>query len=258
MLASRVIPCLLLMDGGLYKTVKFRDPRYLGDPLNAVRLFNEKLADELVIFDISKNRHGRGPDFSLLGKLASESRMPLCYGGGISSLQDIERLVSLGIEKVSLSSVAISNPKIIEQAISVFGSQSIVVTIDVKRKGWLRTYEVSAANASVDTGLCPVDFASRLEQLGVGELIINNVDMDGLMAGYDFTLVRNIYEQANIPLAVVGGAGSLDDVSRLVDEFPFIGACAGSLFVYKGKHKAVLINYPSPEQKNLVLKVRAE
>jgi cyclase len=244
MLRPRIIPCLLIHKGGLVKTVQFGSPKYVGDPLNAVRIFNEKEVDELMVIDIDATRHGKAPDEAVIGNLAAECRMPLAYGGGVKTVEQIERLIALGVEKVAVSSAAIANPDLIPRAAERVGRQSIVGVMDVKAGGLLRKTEVVTHNATKRTGLQPLEFAKRLQQLGVGEIVVNSVDRDGMMQGYDMALVDSIREATDVPLTILGGAGTLDDVRQLVQRHKVIGAAAGSLFVFKGKFRAVLINYP--------------
>jgi len=249
MLRPRLIPCLLVQNGGLVKTVNFSNPKYVGDPINAVRIFNEKEVDELVVLDIDATIKRDEPDYQLISHLASECRMPLCYGGGVQTVTQIEKIISLGVEKVAISSAVIENVKLIPNAATRVGSQSLVVVIDVKKTGLLRRHEVVTHNGTRRTGLNPVEFATHVAELGAGEIVINSVDRDGEMKGYDLDLVENVRKQINLPLTVLGGAGSLEDLRELVERFGLIGAAAGSLFVFKGKYRAVLINYPNQEEK---------
>lgn len=244
MLRPRIIPCLLIHSGGLVKTTQFGDPKYVGDPLNAVRIFNEKEVDELMVVDIDASRVGRSPDETLISQLAAECRMPLCYGGGVKTVEQIERLISLGVEKVAFGSAAVDDPELVRRAADRVGSQSVVAVIDVKAMGLMKKPEVVTLNATKRTGLDPVSFASRLVELGAGEIVLNSVDRDGQMQGYDLKLVEQVRSAVGVPVTVLGGAGSLDDIRQLVTRFPVIGAAAGSLFVFKGKYRAVLINYP--------------
>lgn len=252
MLRPRIIPCLLIHNKGLVKTTKFTDPKYVGDPINAVRIFNEKTVDELIVLDIDATVEKRGPNFELIAKLAAECRMPFCYGGGVTTVEEVRRLVSLGVEKVAISAAAIQNPEIIKKMVEEVGSQSIVVVLDVKKK-ILGGYEVVTHNAKKGTGKNPVELAQVFEKLGVGEIVVNSVDNDGVMKGYDLKLIERVREVTTTPLSVVGGAGSLDDISDLISRFGIIGAVAGSLFVFKGIYRAVLINYPSQEIKDSLL-----
>lgn len=249
MLRPRIIPCLLIHSGGLVKTVRFGTPKYVGDPLNAVRIFNEKEVDELMVVDIDASRHMREPDYKLIANLARECRMPLSYGGGVKTVEQFDRIIGLGVEKVAVSSAAVDDPTLISRAAARVGSQSVVAVIDVKRSGLLRKPEVVTLNATKRSGLEPSVFAAKLQELGAGEIVLNNVDRDGEMKGYDFDLIDSVRNAISTPLTVLGGAGSLDDIRSLVSRYGIIGAAAGSLFVFKGKYRAVLINYPGLEEK---------
>lgn len=253
MLRPRIIPCLLVKNGGLVKTVNFSSPKYVGDPINAVRIFNEKEVDELMVVDIDATVHDREPDYNLIKNLAAECRMPLSYGGGVKSVEQIERIISLGVEKVALSSIAIHKPDLVTQAAEHVGSQSIVVVIDVKKSPKNANYEVFTHNGSKATGLRPDLFVSQIEQLGAGEVVINSIDRDGVMKGYDMDLVALVREATALPLTILGGAGSLNDISNLIKTYGIIGAAAGSLFVFKGVYRAVLINYPKRVDKDLLI-----
>jgi cyclase len=250
MLRPRIIPSLLVKEGGLVKTVNFANPKYVGDPINAVRIFNEKEVDELIVLDIDASVQEREPDYGMIRNLAAECRMPLCYGGGVKSVEQVVRIISLGVEKVAMSSGAICNPGIVAQASKLVGSQSIVVVMDVKKMERGRHYEIYTHNASKPTGQSPFDFAKQVEALGAGEIVLNSIDRDGIMKGYDLDLVRQVREAIGLPITVLGGAGSLKDIAALVHNFGIIGAAAGSLFVFKGVYRAVLINYPSRAEKD--------
>jgi imidazole glycerol-phosphate synthase subunit HisF len=253
MLRPRIIPCLLIHNGGLVKTVQFGQPKYVGDPLNAVRIFNEKEVDELIVIDIDKSRENRPPDEQLISQLAAECRMPLCYGGGIKTVTQIEKLIALGVEKVAIGSAAIETPELITEAASQVGRQSIVGVIDVKLEGPTRKPCVVTYNAKNTTALDAVEHAVELEKLGVGEILVNSVDRDGMMQGYDLELISDIRKSTTVPLTVLGGAGHMDHLKALVAKFPVIGAAAGSLFVFKGKYRAVLINYPQSVERELLV-----
>lgn len=253
MLLPRLIPCLLLQNGGLVKTKGFSDPKYVGDPINAVRIFNEKKADELIILDIDATTHKKEPDYTLIEKLANECRMPLSYGGGIKTLQQIEKIIGLGVEKVAISSTAVANCNLVSKFSEYFGSQSIIVVIDVKKTGILQRYEVVTHNGTQKTGLDPVEFAKKMQDMGVGELLLNSADTDGGMQGYDLELVSKVRKNIHVPMTILGGAGSLEHVVSLWKTQGLIGAAAGSLFVFKGKYRAVLINYPNVEEKTAML-----
>ena len=250
MLRSRVIPCLLIKNNGLVKTVGFDKPKYVGDPLNAVRIFNEKEVDELMVVDIDATTQNRELNYKLIANLAAECRMPLCYGGGVKTPEQVQRIISLGVEKVALSSAVVRNPSLVAKAAEWVGSQSIVVVMDVKKVGLMRRYEVFTHNATKGTGLDPVAWAKQVEELGAGEVVLNSIDQDGEMKGYDLTLVERVRQATTLPMTVLGGAGSLSDLEVLIRRFGTIGAAAGSLFVFKGKYKAVLINYPSRSEKD--------
>jgi cyclase len=250
MLRPRIIPCLLIKNNGLVKTVGFDKPKYVGDPLNAVRIFNEKEVDELMVVDIDATIQNREPNYKLIANLAAECRMPLCYGGGVKTPEQVQRIISLGVEKVAPSSAVVSNPSLVAKAAECVGSQSIVVVMDVKKVGLMRRYEVFTHNATKGTGLDPVDWAKQVEELGAGEVMLNSIDQDGEMKGYDLTLVERVRQATTLPMTVLGGAGSLSDLEVLIRRFGIIGAAAGSLLVFKGKYKAVLINYPSRVEKD--------
>jgi cyclase len=249
MLRPRIIPCLLVHQRGLVKTVKFATPKYVGDPINAVRIFNEKEVDELVVLDIDATRNGVEPDFKMIETLASECRMPFCYGGGIKTVEQAVRIIKLGAEKVALSSAAMENPQLLPKIAEQIGAQSVVVVLDVKQHPKSGAYEVWTHNATKNTGRQVVEVVQQLKDLGVGEVTINSIDQDGVMKGYDLALVRSVRSLVPTPMTILGGAGKLADIKALFDEFGVIGASAGSLFVFKGTYRAVLINYPSRAQK---------
>jgi cyclase len=253
MLRPRIIPCLLVKNGGLAKTINFGNPKYVGDPINAVKIFNEKEVDEIIVMDIDASVRQKNPDYALIKNLAAECRMPLCYGGGVKTVKQIEEIISLGVEKVAMSSAAIVDPDLIAKAAAVVGSQSVVVVMDVKKVTSRERYEIYIHNGAKGTGLHPVEFAKKAEQLGAGELVINSIDCDGLMAGYDLRLAREVRDASNLPITVMGGAGSLNDIAALIELFGTIGAAAGSLFVFKGRFRAVLINYPSRSEKDALV-----
>jgi len=251
MLRPRVIPVLLVHKGGLYKTVGFESPKYVGDPLNAVRIFNEKEVDELMVVDIDATRFGREPDYNLVRSLAAECRMPLSYGGGVRSVDQFQRLVGLGVEKVAVSAGAVADPGLISQASAQVGRQSVVVVIDVRRVG--NAWQVFTHNGTRSTGLDAVEFARKADALGAGEIIVNSIDRDGRMSGYDLELARAMRRATSRPLTLLGGAGKLADIAALVREFGIIGAAAGSLFVFKGSLRAVLITYPRRGDKDALV-----
>jgi cyclase len=249
MLRSRIIPCLLVHQKGLIKTVKFNDGKYVGDPINAVRIFNEKEVDELMVLDIDATIENREPDFNMIKNLAKECRMPFCYGGGVRTVEQVKRIINLGAEKVALSSEAIKNPHVISEMIKAVGGQSVVIVLDIKKSGLFNNYELFIHNGKKSTGINPFEFASKMEKLGVGEIIVNSIDNDGMMRGYDLNLIDKIRQSVSLPITVLGGAGSLVDIKTVIDKYKIIGVAAGSLFVFKGPYKAVLINYPSFSEK---------
>lgn len=251
MLRPRIIPCLLVHKGGLVKTQGFKDPKYLGDPINAVRIFNEKEADELMVLDIDATSKGFEPDYCLIAKLAAECRMPLCYGGGVTSAEQAARIVEMGVEKVAISAAAISNPSLLNEIAAAVGRQSVVAILDVRKRTSLfaKGYEVCSHNARVAHKLDPVTLAQKLQTAGAGEIVINSVDRDGMMHGYDLDLAEQVKQAVKVPVTFLGGAGSLGHIGDLVSRLGVVGAAAGSLFVFKGKYRAVLINYPTPAQK---------
>lgn len=253
MLRPRIIPCLLVSNKGLVKTINFKEPRYVGDPINAVRIFNEKEVDELTILDIDASLLNKEPDYKSIEFWASECRMPLCYGGGIKTVEQAQTIFSLGVEKIAISSVAVENPIIISKIAERVGSQSVVVVLDIRRK-LLGGYEVYSHNAKKHCNINLLEFVQLAEHLGAGEIVINSIDQDGTMNGYDMTLTKKIRDRINTPLTVLGGAGNLDHISQLIKSFGIIGASAGSLFVFKGIYRAVLINYPDPFIKDELIK----
>lgn len=253
MLRPRIIPCLLVKDKGLVKTVNFKNPKYVGDPINAVRIFNEKEVDELMVIDIDATSDNREPDYKMIENLAAECRMPLCYGGGVKTVEQAQRIFSLGVEKIAISSAAIENISLISDIAKIVGTQSVIVVIDVKKK-LLGGYEVCTHNGKKKTGKDPIEFAKQVQKLGAGEIVVNSIDNDGVMKGFDFTIIDKIRQAITIPMTVLGGAGSLEDISKVIEKYKIIGVSAGSLFVFKGVYKAVLINYPSKTDKAAIIK----
>lgn len=252
MLRSRIIPCLLVSNRGLVKTVRFGTPKYVGDPINAVRIFNEKEVDELVILDIDATLKGVEPDYDMIRAVAAECRMPLCYGGGVKTLQHALKIIRMGVEKVALSSMAVDNPAGVAAIAKYVGRQSVVAILDVKRDPLTGKYEVWTHNATRNSHKDPVAFATQLAELGAGEITINSIDREGMMNGYDMELAAAVLSAVSVPTTILGGAGSLDDIELLIRRFGIIGAAAGSLFVFKGKYRAVLINYPNRMLKEAV------
>jgi cyclase len=240
-LRIRVIPCLLLRNGGLVKTVKFDAATYVGDPINAVRIFNEKEVDELVFLDIAATPE-RGPNFSLLADIASEAFMPFAYGGGVSTIDQVKRLFGLGIEKVVINTAAWSKPSLIAEAAALAGSSSVVASIDVCAN-WRGKYSVYVQGGKTDTMRDPVEYARTMQDTGAGEILLNAIHKDGTLKGYDLELIRRVAAAVTIPVVAVGGAGSLRDFRDAVANGA-AAVAAGSFFVFHGKHRAVLITYP--------------
>lgn len=241
---ARVIPCLLLKDRGLVKTVKFKEPKYIGDPINTVKIFNDKEVDELVLLDITATAKKTKPNMSIIHEIASECFMPLAYGGGINCVDDIKQIFGLGVEKVIINSHAIENPSFIKEAANRFGSQSIVVSVDVKKNLFGR-YEIYTHGGRKKIKQTPTEFACKMQELGAGELLLNSVDMDGTMKGYDIELIKSVSRNLEIPLIACGGAGRIEDFKEAIKEGGASAVSAGSFFVFQGPNKAVLISYPS-------------
>lgn len=256
MLRPRIIPCLLVHKGGLVKTQAFKAPKYVGDPINAVKIFNEKESDELMVLDIDASVNRVEPNYALIAKLAAECRMPLCYGGGITNAEQAARIIDLGVEKVSVSAAAVADPTLLTRIAEAIGRQSVVAVLDVRKKTGLfgKGYELCTHNATSTHKLEPVAFAQQLQAAGAGEIVINSIDRDGLMKGYDLELAQQMRQALRIPMSVLGGAGSTADIEALIRACGVVGAAAGSLFVFKGQYRAVLINYPTPAQKDEIFR----
>jgi cyclase len=247
MIRTRVIPCLLLLNRGLVKTVNFTDPKYLGDPINIVRIFNDKMVDELIFLDITATSEKREPPFEVLANITNECFMPFGYGGGIRKLDDVKKLLHRGIEKIVLNTAAVELPQLISESAEFAGSQAVVVSIDV-RKNNSGSYEVFTNSGKKSTGLDPVSFAKDAENRGAGEIFLNSIDRDGTMQGYDVELIQSVSSAVNIPVVACGGAGKIQDLADAIKIGGASAAAAGSIFVYQGPFKAVLISYPSQEQ----------
>jgi cyclase len=252
MLRPRIIPCLLIHNKGLVKTVQFGNPKYLGDPINAVRIFNEKESDELMVIDIDASVENREPDYKVIENIAAECRMPLCYGGGVKTVEQAQRIFSLGVEKIAISSAAVDNPTLVSEMADRVGNQSVVVVIDVKKKRF-GGYDLFINNGEMKKDVDPFEFAHQMEKLGAGEIVVNSIDHDGVMKGYDFELINRMRKSITLPLTVLGGAGSLEDIGKVIKQYGVIGVAAGSLFVFKGVYKAVLINYPNWDEKDKLI-----
>ena len=239
---------------GLVKTLKFsvEDGKYVGDPINAVKIFNEKNVDEIMVIDIDATVEGYEPDYEMIKNVATECRMPLCYGGGIKNVEQVRKIIKLGAEKVAISSAALENISLLNEMSGAVGAQSVVLVLDIAKKKslWGGThYEIFTHNGRRKTGKKLYDFLEEIKNIPYGELVINNIDLDGAMTGYDMDMCDKVRELTDIPLTFLGGAGSYMDLKRLVSRFKVIGAAAGSIFVFKGKYKAVLIQYPLPNEK---------
>ena len=243
MLQTRVIPCLLLHGESLVKTVRFRSLDYIGDPINTVRIFNELEVDELILLDIEAPRLSNGPNFEFLSQITNECFMPLAYGGGVSSLEDMKRLFGLGFEKVALNTAAFSNPKLITEAASLFGSQSIIGSIDVRRNFFGR-YAAFSKAGDVKMEKSPIDWAKQLAELGAGELLLTSIDMEGTWNGYDLALLKSVTSAVNVPVIANGGAGSLAHIRQAVCEAGASAVALGSMVVYQAKGLGVLVNFP--------------
>lgn len=246
MLSVRVMPCLLVKDGRLVKTVKFNNASYVGDPVNAIKIYNEKEVDELILVDITATLENKSPSFSLISAITNECFMPLCYGGGIRTLEDIKNIFSLGVEKVAVNSYAAENPQFIKKASDIFGSQSIILSMDVK-KTFLGGYVVHTHGGRKSVKLDPISYARHMEDMGAGEILLNSIDQDGTWEGYDLELLKKVTDAVTIPVIALGGAGRPNHFYDAIDSGA--SACAlGSMAVYQGKNKGVLINFPSREE----------
>jgi len=244
MLLPRVIPCLLLHDGGLVKTVKFKAAKYVGDPINTIKIFNDKRVDELILLDIAASRQRREPDYALIEDIASECFMPLCYGGGVRTVAHAKRLVGMGVEKIAVNSAAIGRSELVRELAAQLGSQSVVACIDVK-KSWSGRYRVFDSAKERLTEKDPFAHADELVGMGAGEVLINNVDRDGTQLGYDHDLIRRFTARLDIPLIACGGAWTTEHLRTVVKDAGASAAAAGSMFVFQGPHRAVLISYPA-------------
>ena len=240
----RIIPSLLIDNKRLVKTIRFNNPNYLGDPINAVKIFNEKQADELCILDITRKKGNI--DFNFLEDIATEAFMPLSYGGGVNNLEQVKKLFQIGFEKVIINTALYSNTELISQAVDYAGSQSIVASIDYKKTMFGKNLCFSECG-SKNGHITPVEMAKRVEELGVGEILLNSIDRDGKMSGYDLAMINNISREVTVPVIACGGAGGLNDIKSVIDAGADAVA-AGSIFVYYGAKKAVLINYPSEQE----------
>lgn len=243
MFRARVIPCLLLRGRGLVKTRRFKEPVYVGDPVNAVRIFSEKEVDELVVLDIDASREGREPDYELVAEIAGECFMPVAYGGGIRTLEQVRKLIRSGVEKVVVNSAALDSTEVITAAAEVFGTQAVVAGIDV-RKPLIGGYRVVGKSATMESKVKLDDHVRRVVAAGAGEIFLNSIDRDGMMMGYDLDLIRSVTHLVEVPVVACGGAGTVEHLREAVQDAGASAVSAGSMFVFHGKHRAVLINYP--------------
>ena len=248
---ARIIPILLLQESGLYKTVKFKDPKYIGDPLNAVRIFNEKQCDEIILLDILASRKTKEINFQLINEIATECFMPMAYGGGISNLSQIEKILKLGVEKVVINSAIFDKSEFLAVAVKEFASSTIVASVDIKKSIWGKQIVYSHSDKKIPIS-DPIVYLRFLEEIGVGEIIINDVDRDGTMIGYDLNLISKLSNAVNVPLIAAGGCKDMDDIKKVFSQTNVSAIAAGSFFVFQGKHKAVLISYPSPKEIKLI------
>ncbi|MDT0593672.1 AglZ/HisF2 family acetamidino modification protein [Glaciecola petra] len=254
MLRSRVSPCLLIHKNGLVKTEKFKTHKYVGDPINAVKIFNEKEVDEIIILDIDATVNKSEPNYKLIKNIANESRMPVCYGGGVNTVEQAKKIIQLGIEKVAFSSAILEDPTILTPLCNAIGKQSVVVVLDVK-KNFLGKYEIFTHNGTKKVKKKLEEVLRQIESFGVGEIVVNSIDRDGTMKGYDFDLVDIVRQKTDSPITILGGASNFDDILNLIKRYKVIGASVGSLFVFKGVYKAVLISYLNDVTKNEIVKV---
>lgn len=243
MLQKRIIPCLLLHNGGLYKTEKFKKPTYIGDPINAIKIFNEKEVDELMFVDIDATVKNKEPNYKMIEDIASECFMPLCYGGGVKTIQQMNKIYSLGVEKIAIGSSAVNNQDLIKEASNIFGNQSVIVVVDI-RKDLFGRKKVFINNGKKNTKLNPIDFIKTIENFGAGEIVVNSIDNDGVMKGYDIDILKEIKANINIPVIALGGAGNLNHIKDVFDIAKVDAVACGSMFVYQGPLKGVLISYP--------------
>ncbi len=244
MLLTRFMPCLLVENDRLVKTVKFNNASYVGDPVNAIKIYNDKELDELIIVDITATEENREPNFQLIKEIADECFMPVCYGGGISTIEHMKKLFGLGIEKVSLNSHAMNNANLINDAANRFGSQSIILSIDVKKSVFSR-YSVYTHSGTKKTKYGPVEYAKYVEETGAGEILLNSIDRDGTWDGFDIEMIKSVTDAVNIPVITVGGAGNLQHISDAVHYGGASAVALGSMAVYQGKDLGVLVNFPS-------------
>jgi cyclase len=242
----RVIPTLLIQNGGLVKSIKFKNPSYIGDPINAVKILNEKEVDEIIILDISATQENRAPNLLFIKEITSEAFVPIGYGGGITTADEIKQIIGAGVEKIILNTIAHENSNLVSEGAKYAGSQSIIVSMDVKKNMWGK-YNVFIRNGTKNTNLDPINYAQRMEKAGAGEILLNSIDRDGTFQGYDLKLIEQISSSVNVPVVAIGGASSLADFVEAV-QCGASAVSAGSLFVFQPPHRAVLISYPSQQE----------
>jgi len=242
----RIIPSLLIQNGGLVKSVRFKNHVYVGDPINTVRIFNDKEVDEIVILDISATRKREGPNIDLIRQIASECFMPMAYGGGIKNLDEIKKLVAVGVEKVIINTTAIVNPSLVSEAAKYLGSQSVTVSIDVRKNFW-GSANVFSDGGRTNTNMHPLNFAKQMEERGAGEILLTSIEREGTFSGFDLELIKAVSSSLTIPVVAHGGASHVDDFLRAINNGAS-GVAAGSMFVFQGPHRAVLVSYPSQQE----------
>ncbi len=252
MYITRIIPVLLLKNRGLVKTLKFDEPKYIGDPINTVKIFNDKGVDEIILLDISASKEKRLPDVKLIEDIATEAFMPFAYGGGIKTVEDIRKVLRAGAEKVAINTSACENISLIEQASKIFGSQSIIVSIDVKFNSAKNKYEIFYLNGNKKNNIDLIEYVKLAENAGAGEILINSIDLDGTMQGYDINLIKKVTEVSNVPVIACGGAGELEDFAKAVKDGNAHAAAGGSFFVFCGSRNGILITYPDRDEINRV------
>lgn len=252
MLRYRIIPCLLKKDSSLVKTIRFNETRYIGDAINTIQIFNNLEADEVIVLDITATKDGRKPDFEFITQVTDECFMPFAYGGGIDSIEDMKKIFSMGTEKIIICTKAFENKELIKNAASLFGSQSVIVSVDVK-KNIFGKYQVYTHAGTRNTKLDPIRFAKDMEAMGAGEIFLNSIDNDGVMEGFDTNLIEKVSQSIGIPLIASGGAGSRGDLQQAI-QAGAAAVAAGSLFVYQNKNRSVLINYPSQKELEEIIK----
>ncbi len=252
MLKTRVIPCLLLRSTSLVKTIRFKNPRYVGDALNTLRIFNEMEVDEIIVMDISATRENRKPNFDFIGEMAGECFMPLAYGGGIKTPDDAKKIFSLGVEKIAVNTAGHEHPELVTEVARQYGAQAVIVSIDVK-KNFLGNYRIATHCGTRNTTVDPVTHARRMQEAGAGEIFLTSVDRDGTFSGYDIDLIKKITSAVSVPVVACGGASSVHDFEKAVKQGGASAVAAGSMVVYQGKDLGVLINFPSPKELKAVL-----